>query len=527
MPIERARVLPHRIAALARECGDDKALLDVDGRVASWKELHDEVLRWASAYRRLGLEPGATVVTMLPTSFEAYYAWLGAAWLGAIEVPANNMYRGEMLRYLVSNANTQILVISQRFVDRLTMFDRIDGLDLVVIPDADGELPDLPYQLIRGDSFFAGVEPAGDLVGPNYWDIGAMIYTSGTTGPSKGVLVPWGEFFQWPAFLPPDFLESGDAFYTVYPSAHLSGKCALYCAADRASPLVIRETLSVTEFWNDIRAFDVKSAMLVGPMASMLLASAPRDDDADNPLERILLGPFIPELDSFLERFGIKKVFTGYGTTEIGWPICSPWNPSDRGSCGRLREGAPHYEIRIVDKHDQPVRSGTVGELIIRTRDPWSMNLGYWNMPEKTAEAWRNGWFHTGDGFMEKDGWLTFVDRMKDTLRRRGENISSFEVEMGVLGHPDVAECAVIGVPSELGEEEIKAIVVVKPESHLDAPDLVEFLEPRMPKFMVPRFIEFVEALPKTDGTFRVRKVALRKNALNDATWDREAARLP
>ncbi|MGA8545993.1 MAG: AMP-binding protein [Mycobacterium sp.] len=520
--IDRTRVLPHRIAELARESGEVNALLDVDGRVASWRDVHESSLRWASAFRRLGLEQGATVVTMLPNSFEAYYAWLGAAWLRVIEVPANNMYRGEMLRYLITNAHTRVLVIAQRFVDRLTMFERIEGLETVVVPDAEGELPDLPYDLVRGDTFLGNAEPLRDAVGPDYWDIGAMIYTSGTTGPSKGVLVPWGELYQWPMFLPDDFLEAGDAFYTAYPPSHLSGKCALYCAADRLCSLVIRETLSVTEFWNDMRTFDIRSAMLVGPMAAMLLASPPAEDDATNPLDRILLGPIIADLDEFTERFGVKKVFTGYGTTEIGWPICSPWNPSDRKSCGRLRQGPPHYEIRIVDQHDELVPEGIVGELIIRARDPWVMNQGYWNMPEITAEAWRNGWFHTGDGFVERDGWFTFVDRMKDTLRRRGENISSFEVEMGVLGHPAVAECAVIGVPSELGEEDIKAVVVLKSDARLSAPELIEFLEPRMPRFMIPRFVQFVEALPKTDGTFRVRKILLRDNPIGDDTWDRQ-----
>ena len=153
------------------------------------------------------------------------------------------------------------------------------------------------------------------------------------------------------------------------------------------------------------------------------------------------------------------------------------------------------------------------------------MNIGYYGMPEKTAESWRNGWFHTGDGFkVDADGNFFFVDRLKDAIRRRGENISSFEVEGYVNEHPDVAETAAIGVPSELGEDEVKVLVVRKPESSLSERELVEYLIPKMPRFMVPRYIEFVDGLPKTEATSRTQKVKLRENAINDSTWDREAA---
>ncbi len=178
-----------------------------------------------------------------------------------------------------------------------------------------------------------------------------------------------------------------------------------------------------------------------------------------------------------------------------------------------------------MNEHDEPLPIGTVGEFIVRAADPWVINAGYWKMPEKTAEAWRNGWFHTGDAFREdEDGNFYFVDRMKDAIRRRGENISSFEVEAGVNSHPAVQESAVIGVPSELGEEDVKAIVVLLPDQSLEPRDLIEFLIPRMPRFMIPRYIEIVEALPKTDATFRTQKVKLRENALNEQTWDREKA---
>jgi crotonobetaine/carnitine-CoA ligase len=526
VPIDRHLVLPHRLADLAAERPDLPAMIDVGGRSLTWARFHDANLRWAAAYRAAGVGAGDTVVTMLPNSFEAYHAWIGAAWLRAIEVPANNMYRGHMLQYLLNDSDATVLVIAERFVDRLELVaGDVAHLRTVVVPDASGPLPELPFEVVRGDELLASVEPADDLAGPEVWDTAALIYTSGTTGPSKGVVVPWGELFQSPMILPDDFVEPGDPYYTMYPAFHLSGKCGLYNAAHTKSHLVVREALSITEFWDDIRRYEVRSAGLLGPIAAMLMTMPARDDDADNPLERVVMGPIIPNIDDFKARFGVKHVTTGFGMTEIGFPIAAPWDPPNPRTCGRRREGPPHFDIKIVDEHDIEVPVGTVGELLVRAYDPWVMNVGYWKAPEHTARAWRNGWFHTGDAFVEdEDGWLYFVDRMKDSLRRRGENISSFEVEAGVLQHPAVAEVAVVGVPSDLGEDEVKAVIVRHADQPLTPEELIEFLVPRMPRFMIPRYVEFVDALPKTDGTFRVRKVELRETLVTAATWDREAA---
>jgi crotonobetaine/carnitine-CoA ligase len=191
-------------------------------------------------------------------------------------------------------------------------------------------------------------------------------------------------------------------------------------------------------------------------------------------------------------------------------------------SCGRP---LPGYEVRLVDEHDYEVPVGDVGELAVRTDQPWWVCVGYWGMPEKTVEAWRNGWFHTGDGMRrDEDGSYFFVDRQKDAIRRRGENVSSFEVESLVNQHEAVAESAAVAVETAPGEQEIKICVVAVPGAELDPGALIEFLIPRMPRFMVPRFVELVDALPKTEATLRVQKVKLREHALNDNTWDREAA---
>ena len=525
--LDRSLVLPHLIAQHAHDVPDRLAMLDVEGREATFRELQDTYRTWADGFRRLGVAPGDLVATMLPNSFVAYEAWLGAAWLRAIEVPINNAYLGDMLRHLLEDSGARVLVISRRFVDRLVgIAGDLHHLRTVVVPDAEpGDAwAELPMDVLDGAAFFAGATPADDLEGPAHHDIAALIYTSGTTGPSKGVLVPWAELFEF-ARLPPDgMISDGGGYYTVYPAFHVSGKSSLYMSARFRGHIAIRETFSLTEFWSDIRRFDIKAAGLVGPMAALLMLAPPSPDDADTPLENVFMGPLIPQVEEFKARFGVR-VGTGFGMSEVGVPLGSDgFDLANATSCGRVRPGPPHYEVRIVDEHDEEVPVGTVGELIVRSGDPWVITPGYHNQPERTAAAWRNGWFHTGDGFRrDEDGNFYFVDRLKDAIRRRGENISSFEVEALVLQHPAVQECAAVGVPSELGEDEILVVVVPAAGAEVDPAELVAFLEPRMPRFMLPRYVEVRAALPKTDATFRTRKVELRDAGITDTTWDREA----
>lgn len=525
--IDRALVLPHVVARLAESEPDAIAMQDVDGRSITRGELHETNLRWAGAYRRLGIEPGEHVVTMLPNSFEAFFAWMGLTWLPAVEVPINNMYRGQMLRYLVDNSDSQVVVISERFVPQLAeVIGDIPKVHTVVVPDA-ATAPDLGRTVLTGEEFFAGAEPARDLDGPEPWDTAAIIYTSGTTGPSKGVLMPWGTLLAFTTIIPSDFVEPGEGFYAMYPAFHVSGKAMLYQSCNLRARMVIREQFSIEHFWSDMRAHDIAGAGLIGAMAPFLLMQPEKPDDADTPLRHVMMGPLVPEVEEFKRRFGVE-VGTGYGMTEIGAPFVSDgYALANTASCGRLHRGWAGYDVRIVDEHDQPIGIDEVGELIVRTDEPWVLNSGYYGMPDATATAWRNGWFHTGDAFRyDAEGNYYFADRIKDAIRRRGENISSFEVEALVNQHPHVAESAAIGVPSEYTEDEVKVCVVLVAGVELGAEELVTWLAPRMPKFMVPRYVEFVDGLPKTDATFRTQKVKLRADALNANTWDREKAGL-
>jgi crotonobetaine/carnitine-CoA ligase len=350
------------------------------------------------------------------------------------------------------------------------------------------------------------------------WDVFGIMYTSGTTGPSKGVMEPWGMLTLGATLM--DDLTPDDTFYSPFPMFHMSGKAGLSQAAYMGGRTVIREAFDTGSFWDDIDTHRCTFTLMVPAMVHWMLAQPPSEADRQHALQKALLSPIVP---GFADRYGVS-VRSHYGMTEAGNVMSRRAVTDASPSCGRP---VPGYEVRLVDEHDYEVPVGEVGELVVRTDQPWWICVGYWGMPEKTAEAWRNGWFHTGDGFRcDEEGNYYFVDRQKDALRRRGENISSFEVEALVIQHPDVAECAAIGVPSEYSEDEVKVCVVLHAEKQLSADELVTWLAPRMPKFMVPRYVEFVDGLPKTEATFRTQKVKLRDGAINDRTWDREAAGL-
>jgi carnitine-CoA ligase len=255
-------------------------------------------------------------------------------------------------------------------------------------------------------------------------------------------------------------------------------------------------------------------------MAAFLAKSEPRPDDRDNPLKCLTMFPVNEDTVAFAHRFGFDYL-TGFNMTEVSAPLVTDLNTKVYGSCGKPRTGV---QARLVDEHDIEVARGEIGELLVRSDQPWSMNAGYNGQPEATAAAWRNGWFHTGDLFRQDgDGNYFFVDRKKDTIRRRGENISSFEVENVVRQYPDVDEAAAVGVESEIAEQEVMVVVTSKPGRTVDPRALTEFLIPRMPYFMVPRYVRVVAQIPKTE-TNKIRKVYFRDQGVTPDTWDRERA---
>jgi crotonobetaine/carnitine-CoA ligase len=257
-------------------------------------------------------------------------------------------------------------------------------------------------------------------------------------------------------------------------------------------------------------------------MTAVLWSAPPRPDDADNPLRAVILGPMIEQMAAFEERFGVK-VATCYGMTEVPAVVGTGWDHGPWRTCGVVLDGWPWPEVMLVDDHDQPVAPGTVGQMVVRTRAPWALNAGYYGNPEATAEAWRNGWFHTGDAFVQDEqGRFIFLDRMKDAIRRRGENISSFEVESLVLEHPAVAECAAFAVPDGFGGDDVMvAVVPVDAAAPPEREEFFAFCERTMPAYMVPRYVDVVAELPRNTTSLRVQKVVLRERGVTPTSWDR------
>jgi len=519
--------LPELLCERARSQGDAPYLVDYRGGTVTYGEADVGARTWAAALRTLGLGAGDTILSMQPNRPGALMSWLGAAWLGAMDVGVNTDYRGSMLSYVVAHSQAATAVVGEEYVSRLLeSLDEGSKLRTIVVPDAVGALPDGGgVTVVAAEDILRGPAPREDLTPPSPWDICYIIYTSGTTGPSKGVLTPWEQLHaQTLACLPIEELGPDDAYYCPFSLAHGGGRMPAYLMALVGGRLVVRDRFSGSDFWSDVRKHGCTATALLGAMSAFLMHQPPQADDSDNPMRSVVMLPLLPEHLEFAERFGVR-LRTTFSMTEISVPIVSDWDPADHRSCGKVREGYPGVDVRIVDEHDMEVPEGSVGELIVRTSEPWTMNAGYFRMPEATVAAWRNGWFHTGDGFTrDAEGRLYFVDRVKDAIRRRGENISSFEVEAGVNAHPDVVESAAVAVPSEWGEDEVKIYVVRAPGSTLTAAELVDWLEPRMTPFMIPRYVEFRDDLPKTEATLRVRKVALRASGINEHTWDRLAA---
>jgi crotonobetaine/carnitine-CoA ligase len=313
-----------------------------------------------------------------------------------------------------------------------------------------------------------------------------------------------------------------DVYYAPLPLFHIAGQWAgVYACCIMGATIVVPKNFSLTGFWDEVKRHKATCTFLLGAMANFLHAQPPRADDTDNPLERALLVPLLPETEDFKARFGCL-VSTTWGSTEVNVPMRSGFELANNRTCGRLADD--RYEVRIVDGDDKELPPGMRGEAVVRAREPWILMAGYWNDPAATALAWRNLWLHSGDMLMrDKAGNFYFVDRTNDAIRRRGENISSLEVEREVNAHAQVLESAVIPVASEHSEQEVMAVVVPQPGARLDPAELIEFLAPRMAYFMVPRYIDTVADLPKTE-TGKIQKFTLRARGITETTWDRDAA---
>ncbi|WP_419919787.1 AMP-binding protein [Candidatus Poriferisocius sp.] len=519
-----ARVLAHR----AQSHGD-AIYLDCpeEGRTWTYREIFEAACRVAATLSSGG-GPGERLLVMLPNSSMFIRTWLGSQVAGMVEVPINTSYRGQFLEHQVSTVRPKLAVIdgsyAERFVESRAACESIQRF-WVAGPDAAtgiATLRDAGWEAELWNTLEASepVEP----VEASPRDLASIFFTSGTTGPSKGVMMPQAQmYFFADECVSLTRLTDADTYMITTPLFHGNAQfLAAYPALVAGARFVLHSHFSASRWIDQIRDCGATVTNFLGVMMDFVWKQPPRPDDAGNDLRCIFAAPTAYSIiDEFKARFGVDAFVEVFGLTETSMPILSPYG-EDRppGAAGLAVED--WFDVRLVDPEtDEEVPTGELGELVIRTKYPWTCSMGYYNMPDKTAEAWRNLWFHTGDGLRrDADGWYYFVDRLKDALRRRGENISSYEVEQALLGHPDIAECAVVAVEADIeaGEDEVMAWLVTS--GPIDMTELWAWADTRMPAFAVPRFIEVVDELPKTPSE-RVQKIKLRERGVSPTTHDR------
>lgn len=482
----------------------------------TYAETRDKAMRAANSLARLGVKQGDLVLCWLPNGPEMLTAWLGLNLLGAVFVPFNTAYRGDLLENVIKLSEAKLLIAHHQLLERL---EDVNLYGIVDIISTGNTVPNSKIST-RMHSFSALAEGALGTIFLDHpieaWDSQSVIFTSGTTGPSKAVLSTYAHLY---AQGPETFQEftANDCFKVNLPLYHCGGTMAVATALARGGSIGVVESFHPDTFWDAVREMGCTWSFVIISMPQFLLKRPPSSDDKNHPLRRIIINA---NWDEFRERFGAEG-YTLFNMSEVCTPIFSKLNPDVAGTCGILRNG---IEARLVDAHDNEVEVGEVGELIMRTERPYMFSHEYLNNPKATAKTWRNGWFHTGDLLKrDSEGNYFFVDRLKDVIRRRGENISSIEVEQCVISYPGVREVAAVPVRDSLGDEEVLIVVTQQPNEIFSFEALTEHCVKRLPHFMVPRYVRIAESMPKTP-TGKIQKTSLVAQGITDNTWDREGA---
>ena len=476
--------------------------------------------RFASPVRcaRPASGKGDRVAIICSNRIEFLEATLGCAWLGAVAVPINVASRGPQLQHILSNCGARLLVLEAPHADNLAMLDAstlaIETIWLI------GDGADIGLGGVAARPMPRGVDQvAAAPVEPG--DLGLILYTSGTTGPSKGVCCPNAQYFWW-AVNTASLLQirPDDRLCTSLPLFHTNALNTFYQALLTGASVRYERRFSASGFVPSLIQSRATVTYLLGAMVPILL-SRPVSPEESAHAARIALAPGVPAQfhEPFTRRTGIR-LLDGWGSTETNFVLGTTIERQQPGLMGPVFDG---FDARVVDDRDNAIADGTAGELIVRADEPLAFANEYFHAPEKTAEASRDGWFHTGDRVVRQpDGYFRFVDRLKDAIRRRGENISSFEVEQVLLSHEAVANAAAFPVRSTLAEDEVMAAVILQPDRQLTHAELIAFCEPRLPYFAVPRYLEFMSELPATESG-KVQKYKLRERGITQNTWDRGA----
>ncbi|HZO06294.1 MAG TPA: AMP-binding protein [Solirubrobacterales bacterium] len=504
-------------AAAARDAAHP--LLRCDGRDTTVAEMQEASHGVAGALRSWGIERGDRAAIMMSNVPEFVPIWFGILRAGAVEVPVHSAHKGPLLEHILGESGARVLFCDAEFVPRLEGLD-LSELERIVVR---GELPGegVPAGLaVHPLEEALAAAPAAGLPQLAVGDVSCILYTSGTTGRSKGVVLTHGANLRL-ARANIDLMEytAADVLYTAFPLFHVNAKfTSLTSALISGARLVLDDRFSASGFWERMREERVTSFNYMGGLLAILAKQPEREGDSDHVVERAYGGACPPNLwQPFEDRFGVR-LHEHYGMTEIGIAIQNTRTDRRVGAIGRP---APYFQVRLADDSDREVAVGEVGEIQVRPNEPDAMLLEYWRRPDATTAAFRNLWFHTGDrARADEDGFIYYHDRLTDSIRRRGENVSSFELEAVVASFDGVVECAAYGVPSELGEDEVMVAVVPEPGTDLDLDALLAHCEDRVARFAVPRYVRVMTELPKNSSQ-RIQKFKLRDEGVTPDTVDR------
>lgn len=463
----------------------------------SYEELAVRAETLANQLRDGGIRSGDRVATVFSNGPDAVVAWFGLAIVGAVEVPINTALKGQLLGEQLETSRVVFVM----------------GDD-----DVMGEMAPLIENLPGREGSVGG--EARDTFSSGLDDPSLILYTSGTTGRSKGVVLSQRATMRLAgAIVDHAGLEADDVLYTPFPLFHIAARfVSVVVAMLIGGTVVVHRGFSASRFWDICRDEGITAIHYLGTLPMMLWKQPKARGDQDNPV-RLAYGAGLPAgiFEDFEQRYGLVA-YELYGSTEQGIATMTRADARRAGTCGTVVDD---IELEIHDEIDRPVPAGTPGEIVVRPSRPGIFFSGYDALPVATLEAWRNLWFHTGDlGTLDEDGYLTFGGRLKDAIRRRGENISAWEVERVLLSCPGVADAAAVGVASELGEEEVLAVVVADEEG-LDPVDVVDHCRQQLPRYAVPRYVRIVPSLPRTPSD-RVKKYLLRDEGVTADTWDGE-----
>lgn len=493
------------------------------GEKWTYAETLQAVRERATTLHKHGVRRGDHVLCYMRNGPDLLATWFAINYLGAIYVPINVSVRGNPLAHILSDAGAAIMVAEARFLDNLREVPPGALKEVIVCGESGRGAPEaierirlhsLPQEE-RVDSAALNLD-----VPINSWDTYAIMYTSGTTGNAKGVVSSYTQIYTMgPDAFP---VADDDRCMICGPIFHVGSTLFVYAMLARGGSIGMMTEFKTQHFWDAVRDTGSTFVLLLGVMSSFLLKQPASTDDTRHPLRRAFLCPFTAESVVFSKRFNVEP-WAIYNMTEISTPLHAGPDIVAENVAGTPR---PWYELRIVDENDMERPHGEIGELVVRSHRPWALLKGYHNNPDATMKALRNGWFHTGDIFrIDEDGRYIFVDRLKDVIRRRGENISSLMLETEILLDSRIKECAAVAVPSELSEDEILVAVVPVSGKHITPEELLEVLSTRLPHFMIPRYVRVVDEIPKTSSG-KIQKNALRNEGIVPGTFDREANRV-